>query len=173
MTDDAAQADQQEAAGATLEYPGPVLRPTPSFRIDLPDGWQIIEAPGSMFEMIPGGDTGLPASIITLRHSRVHPSTSFESIAADTWQQLGEAFPGIEVVDERLISAGCVQYMRESALPAVGEQAAVTRVDSFAFGLTIDQPSVDLFQFVCMLPSASHDELMPLMAEVLSSFRFA
>ena len=153
-----------------VAYPAPIFRPVPPFSIDVPDDWVITEFPGALFVMGPTQPPDGNWSNVVIRHERVLPDADFKTLAKATWAELKVSYPDARLVQERLIHAEHLHYVREGAI--VMEGVDVTRFDTMVFGPDTDHPTVDLFQMIWMHPAADGEARTELYMHMLRSFRF-
>ena len=154
-----------------LRFPGPAFRPVPSFTIGVPPEWVITEFPDALFAMGPHASAAGFWTNVIVRHERVLPNVALEELARATWENLEVDFPNAVITDERLVGMERLHYVREVELWG-SEEEPVTRIDSFVFGPVIDAPTVDLFQFTWLHPTAAGDTRKLLYIDILSSFHF-
>ncbi len=155
-----------------IGYPSDVIRPVPSFTLEIPDGWVAAELPGALVAVgTPADDAGPWANVI-VRHERTTRTMTLEAAAKGSWARMLASHPDAELLDERLARAGdVVQYVRETRIPS-DEDDDTQQVQSFFFGPTEDRLTLDLFEITCLTPGAASDAHAPAFAGILGSFRF-
>ena len=155
-----------------VKYPGPKVRPVPTFSIDIPPQWVVTDYPGSLFAMGTPATSSDPWSNVIVRHDRVLPNTSLEQVAILSWQDLKAESPDAVVKDEQMLLFELYHYAREVELSVPGVKEMVTRFDSFVFGPDVDHVTVDLFHFTWTHPVAAGDERTALYLHILSTLHF-
>ena len=155
-----------------VKYPGPKVRPVPTFSIDIPPHWVISEYPGSLFAMGTPATSRDPWSNVIVQHDRVLPNTALEQVAILSWQDLKAESPDAVVKDEQMLLFELYHYVREVELSVQGVTEKVTRFDSFVFGPDVDHVTVDLFHFTWTHPVAAGDERTALYLHILSTLHF-
>lgn len=155
-----------------IKYPGPLVRPVPTFTIDIPPTWVVSEYPGSLFAMGTPNTSPDPWSNVIVRHDRVLPNVGMEQIAILSWQDLQAESPKAKAKNEQMILFEQYHYVREAEVTVKGVDGPVTRFDSFVFGPDVDHVTVDLFHFVWTHPASVGDERTALYLHILSSLHF-
>lgn len=154
-----------------IKFPG-IVRPVPTFTLDVPADWVVSEYPGSLFAMGTANNTPGPWSNVIVKHDRVLPNTAMEQIAILSWQDLKEECPKAKAKNEQMILFEQYHYAREAEVTVKGVDGPVTRFDSFVFGPDVDHPTVDLFHFIWTHPAAAGDERTALYLNILSTLHF-
>ncbi|NQV06563.1 hypothetical protein HQ535_08415 [bacterium] len=156
-----------------VTYPDPLFRPIPIFTVEVPPEWVISEFPDALYVMGPAADAPGYWTNVIVRHERMARGTTLEAVAKVTWDNLKADFPDATIKDQRVVLFESLHHVREVELTIPDEDGPVTRVDSFVFGPVVDQPTVDLFQFTFLNPSAAGDEAQALHAKILESLHFS
>jgi hypothetical protein len=156
---------------AQLRYPGPLIRPIPSFTMGVPQGWLVRECPGAMFAMGPADGVGPWANVI-VRHDRVIGDVSLADVAATTLVQLQADYPDVEVLEDSAVAFQLPHYVRSSRLTMAGWDGVVGRSDSFVFGPEPAGNVVDLFHIVWMSAFESAGPYAELFAAMMASFEY-
>lgn len=172
VSDKAQTIDIDTSGFVEIKFPGPLVRPVPTFTIDIPSTWVVSEYPGSLFAMGTPNTSPEPWSNVIVRHDRVLPNTSLEQVAILSWQDLKADSPTAKAINEQMILLELYHYAREAEVTVKGVDGPVTRFDSFVFGPDIDHATVDLFHFVWTHPSAAGDDRTALYLHILSTLHF-
>ncbi len=136
---------------AELTFPGPLIRPVPSFTMGVPQGWLVRDCPGAIFAMGTADDDDGPWSNVIVRHERVMAVATLEDVAAADLVRLENDYPGVEVLEASAVEfRNTVQYVRTSKLRMAGWDGLVNRNDSFLFGPPPPGPVADVFHFIWM-----------------------
>lgn len=157
-----------------ITYPGPLMRPVPTFSMDIPVDWVVTEFPNALFliSTLLEPDAGGPWSNVIVRHERVLPSVSLESYSAWTWQSLVADFPDAVIKESVHIQFACLHLLRDAEVHWPTDKDLAARIDSFVFGPDTEHPTRDLFQFTWLNPSAAGDERKLIYVDMLRSIRF-
>lgn len=155
-----------------VTYPDPLFRPVPAFSIDVPHDWVLSEFPDALFVMGPTAPPDGHFSNVVVRHVRVLPTATLESIAKSSWLELLHSYPDATINDERILHLKHLHYVRECELTLEPGGEPVTRFDTLTFGPVVDHPTVDLFHITWMHPTAAGDPRRDLYVHMLNSFQF-
>ena len=161
-----------------LQYPGPAFRPIPRFSLAIPSSWVVTEFPNSLMAM--GTSSGLDGSPVDqywsnviVQHERVLASTTLEELASSSWQDLHTEIPGFVFKEQMtFVAGGLTHFLREVEIPGPMPGAGVTRLNSFVFGPVQGHPTLDLFRFTWLHPSAAGQERKNLYGQILGSLEF-
>lgn len=154
-------------------YPGPPVRPIPRFSIDIPTHWLMTEFPGALFAMAPAADAPGPWSNVVIRHDRVLPTETLETLGAATRDLFLAEFPDADIIGEQIAQIGAHEFhLRNAELAHPNWHERVNRTDTLVFGPTQDQTTADIFHITWMCSAAATAEVSKLQLRVLETLRF-
>lgn len=155
-------------------FPGDVLRPVPTFKFDVPDGFEIGEAPGALAvakwsEPVDGFTVNLVVS-----YDRVARGVNLEHAAATTLAQLRNQVPDVAVHQQKIGKFGTrATFLRAIELQIPKSDTVVGQVHALFFAPLLEATqTVDLFHMVGTCPKQVADKFGPLFIKMIASFQF-
>lgn len=160
------------------EFPGPVLRAVPSFRFEIPEGFVLEEAPGSLAVLRATEETAGFTANLLVNHDRIVASATLRDAAVITRIQLTKAFAQVEVTDERIAEfPGRPTYLRAAKLRPADSDLVLHQVHAICRAPAPDRPvqTRDLFHLVgtCnALPEEDAERRGRAFIDVIRTFTF-
>ena len=169
------------AAGESVQplhealFPSPKLRAIPSFSFDYPEDWELDEGTQAIAAVHPKEPVDGFWVNVLVNHSRVAAAVDLKQAAVATLQPVFRNDPEAKLVTERL--AHFDNGRRDTYLRIVETKApdgrAIAQVHCMFFAPRIPGArTVDLFQFVGTMPTASVDDYALRVVDMVKSFRF-
>ena len=158
--------------GQRLTFPGPELRPIPSFSVTCPTGWSAGEAPGSVAALREEASSGPFTANVVVSVDRVDATITLADAVAATLEEARTTLPDLRLENERVLEVDALPA--HARVYSLDEPRIAQRVTQLIVTLLLpplgDGSTCDLVQITCSCASDDAERQLAAFEEIVMSF---